>query len=621
MALQVSYPTHVNGSSPTPGGAPPPAGSPQRLALDNLLRRELRVGDPDDPQQIAQALLARYKSDPRAIAIAQEARGLPFLHTTPVEARMTQAPTSSDAELQQAINDVERDLEELTTNNLLKDVSPELQGWGSAVRTAITEGATAARFALDPRQRDKAFAIRRQLGDYARMARLVGALTPTMSPTYRKFAQSLDEVAAVLLVLMGEALANVGFSGGHFLMQVPYSELQARRDTVINTLRNLVGSAQQTYDWNNDWPRGQNAYLQLYKQLEDQGQGDLRALLVENELARTMDELIQRAAQGRAEGLRALGATAQLDLLRFRRLVAVGQNVVKPDSPPLINFLLALQGFTNAFDTGGGARLLRIARPPILFYGLYGIGKPTTAEETLLDLVIQRGRLAEALDCFLLCQCGPEHVQCQVILDKVLYDVDRAIDLYTLGKEDGNNKPQAQDRAAAYSYVIQGVLSPGDGYGQPCVAKQSSLYNILTAIHDHLLKPTSPNRSPNRSPDRQLMQQELCIQQDAESRWISLVKTMAPDCVGIDDIFKAIQNLLQGAITKVGVGQCKPIDITLPRNFEEAGETFAHVIDILQPFFDKLDGKTTTEIAGRIKEIIEQVLQGSSSPRGPVVLP
>src|SRR5215813_3322858 len=226
MALQVSYPAHVNGSSPTPGGAPPPTGSPQRLALDNLLRRELRVGDPNDPQQIAQALLARYQSDPRAIAIAQEARGLPFLQTIPTDSRGVQAPTSSDAELQQAMDDVERDLRELTTNSLLKDITPELEGWGTAVRSAIKEGTSAARFALDPRQRDKAFGIRRQLGDYARMARLVGVLTPTMSLTYRKFAQSLDEVAAVLLVLMGEALANMGFSGGQYLLQVPYTELQ-----------------------------------------------------------------------------------------------------------------------------------------------------------------------------------------------------------------------------------------------------------------------------------------------------------------------------------------------------------------------------------------------------------
>jgi hypothetical protein len=154
------------------------------------------------------------------------------------------------------------------------------------------------------------------------MARLVGALTPTLSLTYRKFAQSLDEVAAVFMVLMGEALSNVGFSGGRFLLQVPYTELQTRRDAAIYALRNLVGTTQFAYD-PNEWPRGLDAYRNLYRLLENQGQGDLRALLVETELARAMDDLIQRAAHGRAEGLRALGATAKLDLQRFHRLVGV----------------------------------------------------------------------------------------------------------------------------------------------------------------------------------------------------------------------------------------------------------------------------------------------------------
>ena len=221
------------------------------------------MGNPNDPQQIAQALLTRYQGSPRAAAIAQEALGLPFLQTVPTESRVIQAPTSSDAELQQARDDVERDLRELTTNSLLKDITPELEGWSTAVRSAIAEGSAAARFSLDPRQRDKAFAIRRQLGDYARMARLVGALTPTLSPIYRKFAQSLDEVTAVLLVLMGEALSNVGFSGGRFLLQVPYSELQTRRDAAIYALRNLVGGTQTAYG-PNDWPRGLDAYRNLY---------------------------------------------------------------------------------------------------------------------------------------------------------------------------------------------------------------------------------------------------------------------------------------------------------------------------------------------------------------------
>ncbi len=443
------------GNTPSPSSTALAGTSTQRLALDNLIRRELKVSDPSDPAQIAQALLSRYQQDPRALAISQEASGLPFLLSAPAQASPPQTATSSDAELQQAVADVERDLQELTTNAVLKDIKPELQGWATAVRSLIGEGSAAARFALDPRQRDKVFGIRRTLGDYARMSRLVGTLTPVLNINYRKFAQSLDEMAAVMLVMMGEAIANVGFNGGRYLLQAPYSELQVRRDAVIYALRNLVGATQEAYS-PNDWPRGVDAYRSLFKALEVQGQGDLRALLVENELVRIMDMLLQRAGQGGAEGLRQLGATAQLDVERLRRLVIIGQRAVSPESPPLTAFLEALQLFIDAFDTSGGFRLLRIARPPILFYGLYGTSGLDPSDQRLLQLVIQRGLLADQLDCFMQC-CGndPNYAKCQIVLDKILYDTDRAIDLYAVGLSDFG---EPERRAAAYSYIIESFI-------------------------------------------------------------------------------------------------------------------------------------------------------------------
>ncbi|MGH6636510.1 MAG: hypothetical protein ACRED0_10405 [Gammaproteobacteria bacterium] len=54
------------------------------------------------------------------------------------------------------------------------------------------------------------------------------------------------------------------------------------------------------------------------------------------------------------------------------------------------------------------------------------------------------------------CECGLEQVKCQIILDKILYDVDRAIDLYAVGKDDFG---QAERRAAAYGYVIEFFLN------------------------------------------------------------------------------------------------------------------------------------------------------------------
>jgi hypothetical protein len=475
---------NVNGS----GGWTPPDTSQQRLQLDNLLRRELKVGDPSDARQVAQALLTRFQGTARARQIEQEARGLPYLPAPVTMPTVSTPQGSSSAELRQGVDDVERDLQELTTNTLLKDVTPELQGWAQAVRSAVREGTNAARFGLDSRQRDKAMAIRRQLGDYARLARLVGALTPTMSPTYRKFAQSLDEVAAIILVMLGESLANMGFSGGQFLLQVPFSELQVRRDAVIYGLRNLVGSTQEAYG-QSEWPRGLNAYLQLYKELETQGQGDLRSLLVEVEISRVMDELIQRAAHGNPEGLRALGATAELDLERFRRLVAIGQTAALPESPPLATFLLAVQLFAEAFARSGGFRLLRIARPPILSYGLYGMSGLSDAESRLIQLVIQRNRLADLLDCYLECGCSSEHVLCQILLDKILYDTDRAIDLYAFGVADFGEPEQ---RAAAYAFVIEAFerLQPKlpTGCLIPITATNSGIGATLHLIREQLIR-------------------------------------------------------------------------------------------------------------------------------------
>jgi hypothetical protein len=544
--------------------------------MDNLIRRELKVANPSDPMQIASALLERYKSDPRAQAIAQEARGLPFLQV-PTQPVVVQAqPTSSAAEWQQASDDVENDLRALSSDAILKDVRPELEGWTQAIRSAMREGYNAARFALDPRNRDKCFGIRRQLNDYARAARLIGALTVSMTTNYRKLAQSLDEAAAVLLVTMGEALSNFGLGGGRFFLQAPYTELQIRRDAAIYALRNLVGATQQAYG-PNDWPRGLDAYRSLYKALDEQGQGDLRALLEEGELARTMDELIQRAANGNVEGLRALGSTAQIDLNRFRRLVAVSHRITNPQSPPLAAFLEAVMLFIDAFDSAGGIRLLRIARPPILLYGLYGQNSQQLADRRLLRLIEVRGFFANQIDCFTACACTDGSELCQIVLDKVLYDVDRAIDLYALGEFDFG---EPERRASAFSFVVDAALlqtcdligsaTPGQRListgGSPCSTdgaaasspppQVNTILASLRAIRG-LLRPVlndtafadvwqdTPTAAYVKLLPHSYRHQELCIQRDAEMRLADLVQTMAPGCLADGAVFGTPNGVIQ----------------------------------------------------------------------------
>lgn len=345
--------------------------SPDEVAFDNLLRRRLRVSDPKNPEEIAKALANFYPLEKKKID--QEAIGMP-LTTEAIPQPAVLARTSINAELEDATADVDQDLKALQTNSLLKEIVPEINGWTIVIKKAISDGMSAAPFALDPVQRSKTLAARRFLGDYARMSRFVGALTPTMNLPFRYLARSLDEVAAILLVMIGESLANLGFSGGEMILSVPITEIQERRDAVLFALRNLVGSVQEAYG-PKEWPRGLYAYKQFIERLEENAQSDLKPLLIESELANMMDELIRLVSAGTEESLRQLSSTAPVRLERFRRLRLLGQGIADPESPALASFLLAIELFIEAFERPVDPdRLLAIARPPILSYGLYKYG-------------------------------------------------------------------------------------------------------------------------------------------------------------------------------------------------------------------------------------------------------
>jgi hypothetical protein len=96
--------------------------------------------------------------------------------------------------------------------------------------------------------------------------------------------------------------------------------------------------------------------------------------------------------------------------------------------------------------------LLRIARPPILFYGIYAAQNVLRADRRLLGLVTVRTRLAEELDSFAECGCDAPLVQ--GALDLCLHSLDRAIDLYAAGREEFG---VAECRASAFAYLILAV--------------------------------------------------------------------------------------------------------------------------------------------------------------------
>src|SRR4051812_6380611 len=168
---------------PMPETAPPLAArSGNQVLFDNLLRRELKVSDPRDPQPMAAALLNRFPAD--AEAMRREREGLPISRelVAPIQ---TTAPSGTRTEIVQATNDLDLDLDAIVQESQLKDIQSELRGWARAIRSASVEGLAAARFALDANQRDVAIAARRTLNDFARLARFVGALSSGLNGLYR----------------------------------------------------------------------------------------------------------------------------------------------------------------------------------------------------------------------------------------------------------------------------------------------------------------------------------------------------------------------------------------------------------------------------------------------------
>lgn len=472
--------------------------SPAAVAADNLFRRVLKVSNPYDAGEMAQGLTRFYSDEARELELEQA--GLPFyrVETARPPARDREGPIG--AELEQAKDDVDRDFTALLHNPLLKDIYPELRGWQSAIGGIIAEGIAAAPFALDPRQRDHTFSARRQLSSYARVIRAVGALTPDLNQYYRRLAQSLDEVASVLLVMTGEALAGAGFAGGTFLLQTPASELHARRDAVLMALRNLSGTVQHAHG-PAEWPHGLDGYRALVRHLDRSGQSDLRSLLDEATLVQLMDGLLDLASANNAESLRALGVTAMPTIERLQRFVRAVEGVANIDSPPLSSFEIALELFYNSFlGTGNGARLMSIARPAILSYGLFGLSGPDPATQRLQQIVILRNRLAALLDCYLGCSCDVNRLRGQIILDKILADVDHAINLYCASTTPpGNDTGEAEIRSAAYGCLIATVLRYGSFTRpvwmptRPWLAPQAQA-GVPTLTDGNVLAPADPRR-------------------------------------------------------------------------------------------------------------------------------
>ena len=73
-----------------------------------------------------------------------------------------------------------------------------------------------------------------------------------------------------------------------------------------------------------------------------------------------------------------------------------------------------------------------------------------------------RGEYAREVECFLSgCGCGGDDLKCQVQLDKVLYDVDRAIDLYAQGSGIPPTFGVEEQRASVYGLIARNLANEG----------------------------------------------------------------------------------------------------------------------------------------------------------------
>lgn len=520
--------------------------SQRTVTVDNFLRKALRVSDPRDPGQIAQALLDRYPQE--AERDRRERAGLPYssLRDAPLSNR--QAGGSGLVELETARGDLERDLATLTTLSQLKDISVELSGWGRAVRKASADGMAAARLSLDAVSHDSALAARRTLSDYARLARFVGVLSDGSGLYFRRFAQSCDVLSALILVAIGDGLAAQGITRSTAIVRVSASELQARRNAVIMAFRGLTGSVESALG-QEEYPRGIVGYQMLVRQIENGGQADLRALLEENALAAAMDQLVDLTTGSSVDGLRELSTTASFLIHRFTRLIQYGRstpaplpngaddlaNRGAPESPPLLTFVAALQLFIDAFNANGSSRLLYIARPPILSYGLYS-SSDNEPVQRLIALTLARNNVVQAIDCLAGCGCDLGAIQCIAMFDFVLSMIDRAIDLYAVGT-DPSGRGEPERRAVAAGLLAQQASNfarDGIDGGDPLCLQAGQVRQRLGTFRNLLVTEFLDENDELDADTGNAVFRELRIAYAAERQTERLVRNLAAGCGNLE---------------------------------------------------------------------------------------
>lgn len=570
-----------SGYAPVGGGATSMAMAPSAESLasarrseaaqiaDNIIRQRLRIGNAGDPVEVANGLRRLFPRE--AQVLDAEAAGLP--RGTEVSIGPAVRPPASlatDVEIERAETGITNDLYALSTDHRLGDLGDEFHGFRQSILETLADGRSAAALALDPRARDRLFGARRQLGEYSRLFRMIGALNPAIGSSYRRLALNLDDAGSLMLALAGETIAGLSLGGLRSLPSVAASDLQSRRDAVINGLRAIFNCAGGNVACDS-FPWSMEGMREFMLRIENSGHLDLRALLDEGTLARHLDGLVELAARNDGPGLRALGATADITTQKLYRLLSMGDKV--DPAPALSHFLKALQLFLDTFASSkSGYRLLHIARPAIAQRGRMGFGGPDAPTGKLLRLIHLRAELGGFADCFLACDCKKEDVIYQILLDKVLHDTDRAIDLYILG-QDGDARGEAEWRAGGYGCLVGTLpriaapnnLQPGQGFfvdghlpaGVP-FRNGTPLGALLGSIEEELVsgkfRAGPAGAAVNPPPTAEQIDSatdELCLQRLTDRRLESVVRTFSTGCVPAEDVLHALEIIVNQAIIRV----------------------------------------------------------------------
>ncbi|MFL5343849.1 MAG: hypothetical protein ACJ8AT_03610 [Hyalangium sp.] len=527
-----------------------------KTKFEEFLRQKSGLADVGNPEQWVQVLSKLYPD--MAARLTDESRGLsirPSAEPEPVALGPVGSTESPGFQrYQQARQALEADLNcvvELASN---RDYKAPLVGWRDAILAELGEGVGAASLAADATQRDRTFYSVRKLGDYARVARMVGLLNPAVDAEFRRLAATLDESSIVLRVLAGEALFRAGFDEGGTVFQVTLEDLRQRREAVITSLARLISGSPEDAD---DWGDGSASYGALYTALGNLGHSDLRAIIRPDAMSRLLTVLLDTVPQQQQELVREITSTVPLELVHLRRLYAVAVLVLEGQggasqsaSAPLSAFVQALKLFIEAFaKPGTGSRLLNIALPsPLASVELARVDDQ--GSDVVQELFRQRSKLAAQLDALhAIPDFDPITWPLAVKLDRVLYDVDRAIDLYLMGG--GTTLDGVEERRAAIygsifeTWLLSDVDPPGSDWNEPpppSISKENvrdTLRKLVEDIAGEL------NRAPNLPPIDE-RNQFLKEQRILEAEWKELALQLTLASAGREQLLEDATRLYAG---------------------------------------------------------------------------